>query len=713
MITKLISKASICEIGISINEVYGVPLAIANPEGNLLFVSANWSRAGVIDTPEIIRSLVKNLTLEEMTGDTTISVIPMKFNNIDCAYAIADFTTVPINNEQHRERLLLTLKNALKDISVYSTWGSNKKLQEVNEELSSIVLRFQQGQVSQEDVLKGLLGALLNLTFAEQAVIAIADKDAGTLEVAYDAGDADADLNCIKQCGQCGLGWWSLHEKQPLIVKNPNHDPRCRRSSLKNGIKAAALWPLYLKDKQYGVLFLAGSGRKGFEPEQREYIDVIACTISFILDNTYGEIENCNYIRKISALNEISRILNSSLDLNTILNLLADMSINLFSAQICCVYLTDLQTAETRLMAARGVNQDQVDVLAGRFNKENPGSVEMNPELVDFPFLVKNREIGYLSIGGIYNSRLSPEDRELVKTFTHMAGIAIENSRMFEETKRTLMETITVLSLSIEARDKNMFGHSEKVRELAVALAEVIGLPKNDVLTVESAGLLHDIGKLGIPEATLNKAGSLNFQEHEDFKRHPLIGAEILSAVSSFDQIKEIVKHHHERFDGRGYPEGLRGQEIPLGARILAVADTFASLIAKRSYRLAREPFEALDIIKENAGRQFDPELVRSFETVVKQRYTLNIDLNRDDENSRAPANLAASELGLTDREAEILSYIAAGMNNKEISAALFLSEKTVKAHVTHILKKLNLPDRTKAAVYAIQKGLLKVIRVD
>jgi len=293
-----------------------------------------------------------------------------------------------------------------------------------------------------------------------------------------------------------------------------------------------------------------------------------------------------------------------------------------------------------------------------------------------------------------------------------MTGIAIHNSRMFQEAKRTLMETITVLSLAIEARDKSMFGHSEMVRELAIALAEEIGMAEDDISVIEAAGLLHDIGKLAIPESTLNKAGALSAQEYEEFKKHALIGSEILSAVTSFELIRDIVKYHHERFDGSGYPEGLKGENIPLGSRALAIADTFASLVSKRTYRSAKDPFEAMEILKDNSGKQFDPRLIEAFEKVVRKRYYLKIDLeNKKNGISQKPIGLAAAELGLTEREGEVLAYIALGMTNKEIAASLYLSEKTVKTHVTHILKKLNLNDRTKAAVYAIQKGLVSIVK--
>jgi putative nucleotidyltransferase with HDIG domain len=714
LLTEFIPKNGIEEIGIALSEVFEVPMALVDLEGKLLFLSESWDKPSEINRPEYVKYLFSmsrsgDKSCINLPGTGIIAIIPLKYNNIECAHGIIMLDSAHYDHDDLQiNRVIDTVKKALGDISIYASWAASKHINQGRTEAHQLISLFQRGTVSYEQLIKNLLENVLSMSFAEVAIVALADEEKGIFEQAYIAGDVKLIPKCFPRCG---LGWWSLHSKQSVIVNNPQNDPRCRREHSHTDIKMVAVWPLFMKDSVFGILFLARQSNNKLEQWLQDYIESTVVTISIILDNFDKEIKSLEAMRKMSALSEISRALNSSLDVNTVLNLMADMSLTLFNAASCCVYLMAGTSETYTLMAARGIKPEEVSVLGRRFENDNGSRRDNTGGFVDFPIIVREKKIGYISLSNFWGIGITDKDHELIRTFTHIAGIAIENSRMFEETNRTLMETITSLSLAVEARDKTMFGHSEMVRELAVALATALNIPPNDVMAVESASLLHDIGKLGISENILNKPGSLTSTEYESFKRHPVIGAEIISPITSFGLIRQIVKHHHERFDGEGYPDGLATTQIPLGSRILAMADTFASLVTKRSYRTAKEPFEALEIIRDNAGKQFDPSLIDAFEKVVRQRYSLRIDINQTSKGvSFSQQSLGANEMSLTAREGEILAYIAAGMNNKEIAKILFLSEKTVKTHVTHILKKLNLPDRTKAAIFAIQKGIFKAI---
>lgn len=173
-----------------------------------------------------------------------------------------------------------------------------------------------------------------------------------------------------------------------------------------------------------------------------------------------------------------------------------------------------------------------------------------------------------------------------------------------------LHDMVDSLSRALEAKNSNMCGHSERVAELSLLLAKSSGLSKVEQERIHIGAHLHDIGKIGIPDAILNKPGKLTDSEFAVIRKHPEIGSDIISKVKVFRPIVDIVRHHHERFDGKGYPDGLCGNEISFGARIVCVADSFDAMISERSYRKPLRISEAMAEIERCRGSQFDPVIV-------------------------------------------------------------------------------------------------------
>jgi diguanylate cyclase (GGDEF)-like protein/putative nucleotidyltransferase with HDIG domain len=186
------------------------------------------------------------------------------------------------------------------------------------------------------------------------------------------------------------------------------------------------------------------------------------------------------------------------------------------------------------------------------------------------------------------------------------------------DTKRTGLSTVYALVSAVEARDPYTYGHSKKVNTYAVALAEAVGLSPDEVSKISTAALLHDIGKIGIPDEVLNKKGKLNGENWEAIKAHPRLGANIISSIPSLVPCASSILHHHERWDGSGYPEGLKGEEIPLGARILAIADSFEAMTSARPYRPAWSLEEVVKELRQGAGTQFDPKLAEVFIGIIE-----------------------------------------------------------------------------------------------
>jgi diguanylate cyclase (GGDEF)-like protein/putative nucleotidyltransferase with HDIG domain len=202
--------------------------------------------------------------------------------------------------------------------------------------------------------------------------------------------------------------------------------------------------------------------------------------------------------------------------------------------------------------------------------------------------------------------------------------------------KRNGLGAVYALVSVVESRDPYVYGHSRKVNIYAVALAEAIGLSPDDVSKVSTAALLHDIGKIGVPDKVLNKKGKLNEKNWEEIKAHPRLGANIVSNIPNLVPCASSILHHHERWDGGGYPDGLKGEEIPIESRILAIADTFEAMTAVRPYRPAFSREEVIKELREGAGSKFDPNLVEVFVGLVEAGFSEGVKTGQDASGARA-----------------------------------------------------------------------------
>ena len=191
---------------------------------------------------------------------------------------------------------------------------------------------------------------------------------------------------------------------------------------------------------------------------------------------------------------------------------------------------------------------------------------------------------------------------------------------LYANMKESYMDTVRALSMAVEAKDRYTEGHSSRVVEYAEKIGTAMRFTENHLETLKIASLLHDIGKIGIPEAILNKPGRLSDEEYNVIKTHPVIGANIIKDVSNLKSVVNIVKYHHERYDGTGYPEGLKGDAIPIEAAIISVADAYDAMCSDRPYRKAMPKEKAISILKEEKGRQFNPKVVDVFLKILSRQ---------------------------------------------------------------------------------------------
>lgn len=348
------------------------------------------------------------------------------------------------------------------------------------------------------------------------------------------------------------------------------------------------------------------------------------------------------------SLLKIGRLISAETDLDTLLQTLATETAKALNADRCTVFLLDKQTNELWSKVATGMGAEEIRFsatkgLAGhvattgltiniqdayndnRFNKDidnKTGYVTKN--ILCMPIRnMKHEIIGVFQVLNKNNGFFTSEDEDILIALGSNAGIALENTRLFnyqqkmlEDQKLLFSSFIDTLAASIDARDKITSGHSRRVTMYSELICHILNIPEEEKDAIKHAAILHDIGKIGIRDSVLQKEGKLTQEEYEHIQQHATITYEILSKIylsGKYVQVADIAASHHEKFDGSGYFKKLNGEEIPLGGRILAVADVFDAITSKRHYRDKMPILNAINIIKEGAGSHFDPKIVDAF----------------------------------------------------------------------------------------------------
>ncbi|MHB2147978.1 HD domain-containing phosphohydrolase [Calditrichota bacterium LG25] len=352
-------------------------------------------------------------------------------------------------------------------------------------------------------------------------------------------------------------------------------------------------------------------------------------------------------VERLSALLEISDYLASTLDLDELLLRVMEVTRKQLNAERCTVFLIDFERDELWSKIAMGVQEEirfSLDKgIAGHVArtgetlniKDAYADPRFNPEvdkktgyrtrnLLTMPMRNKKNEIiGVFQVLNKKEGSFTAEDIELLKAISSIAATAIENASLYDELNKSFVSFVETLSITLDARDYITSGHSRRVTLYSVQVARLMRLPKKEIELIRYAALLHDIGKLGIPEIVLFKNKKLTEEEYNIIKRHAVLSKSILSKIRFQRHLKEIPQiaaAHHEKIDGSGYPQGLRGDEIPRGGKILALCDVFDALTSRRQYKDRMDIVEVMDILERETGRSFEPFVVYHFKNI-----TLNV----------------------------------------------------------------------------------------
>jgi putative nucleotidyltransferase with HDIG domain len=341
---------------------------------------------------------------------------------------------------------------------------------------------------------------------------------------------------------------------------------------------------------------------------------------------------------------EVSCALTSELNLEHLVDLVVDSLTRHFKAEEASLMLLEPDSGILSIKAARGLSLEIIEETRVKLGEDIAGWVAKHGEAVllakgqrdprfskvmkrdnivsaiSVPLKFKDKIVGVLNLNNIGRKDVfNEEDVAFLSILADITAVAVENAQLYERARQHYRSTIASLSAAIDAKDPHTRGHSENVTKYALAIAQELGMSEIEKEVLETAALLHDIGKIGIPESTLTKQDELSAQEYELIKTHPLTGIQIIKPIEMFTPVTSIISSHHERYDGNGYARGLQGEDIPLGARILAVADAFEAMTAERPYRSALSFEKAVAELKKGAGTQFDPKVVNTFLKVLKK----------------------------------------------------------------------------------------------
>lgn len=344
--------------------------------------------------------------------------------------------------------------------------------------------------------------------------------------------------------------------------------------------------------------------------------------------------------QSIRTLHDLSKAINSTLDISGVEEMLLRKTSQLMGSSKVLILLLDEH--KQSLTIHNSIGFDQKELQLKTFDNIHPfdhcivhkGSVitlgelitkrdkqllqRDSPQLLEMlfaPLEVQGETYGLLGVAGSSES-FSRIELEIFCSIGSQAAVAMENAGLYARLHSAFLHTAEALAEAINSRDPYTGGHTKRVQTYSLLLADALGLTADEKETLRLAAILHDIGKIGIDDTILKKGGRLTEQERQLMNDHPLTGAKILQHVEEMREVIPGVLHHHEWFDGSGYPEGLAGAQIPLQARIIAIADAFDALTTDRPYRKASNVAEAIRVLELGADSQFDPTLLGIFRSL-------------------------------------------------------------------------------------------------
>jgi len=570
-----------------------------------------------------------NLALQPLTEDAVAQLA--RETSINREELLAAAKTIPIWPE---ERLLIAteMMRAVTE-TVAQLLYTRQELKKKANELSAL-FEFSKTVSSSLQVTEAArrgLRAVLELTgTASGSVIMLGEAEPGTstaeVAAALEPGNEVIPAREII----------AAVEREAVAV---HFDSRPKESTPGEKRPAVAV-PLTVGDRVTGVLTLAGKpGGLCFSEEETLFLTTLGTALGLALENARLFRKVQERTAMLERLNEVGQVLSGHLDVNLVLESALASVRDIMGVRWCALRVLDENTGELVLRANVGMSLG-LQARAGRIRPDGNLLGEVlqrgEPIVVEdlasagaskrLPYsavemralavaLVKagGKTLGTLKVYSPVPRRWSEEEVEYLSTVAAQLGLALENTRLYSSLRKYYFSAVQALAATLEAKDVYTRGHSVRVAKWARSCARMLGLGTEEQEQIYLAGLLHDLGKIGVREGILLKPGSLTPEERKEMQNHPEVGARILEPAQFPAAVIAAVHHHHEDYGGGGYPAGFSGEEIPLLARIIRVADTYDAMTSARPYRQASTHQEAWEELKRCAGQQFDPRVVDAF----------------------------------------------------------------------------------------------------
>lgn len=441
----------------------------------------------------------------------------------------------------------------------------------------------------------------------------------------------------------------------PVIVADVPSDRGLgpwREFLVARGIKAVGAFPLTRRDQPFGALAVCSDQADFFTPERVELFQAYANQAAAALENARLFAETERRLQQLGALRAIDLAITGSLDLRVTLNVLLDQVTSQLQVDAAAVMLLDPHTQVLEYAAGRGFRGPGITRArlplgtghAGRAahkqrivniaNLHDAGETFLRAGLISgeefigyaaVPLLAKGQVKGVLEVFHRSPLEFGSEWMQFLEALAGQAAIAIDNAALVRDLQQANVEltlaydtTLEGWSRALDLRDKETEGHTQRVTEFTMQLARAMGVAEEEIPHIRRGALLHDIGKMGIPDSILLKPGPLTPEEWVVMRKHPVYANQLLMPIPYLRRALDIPFYHHEKWDGTGYPQGLSGQTIPVAARIFAVADVWDALTSDRPYRSAWTREKAAAHIREQAGKHFDPQVVSAFLRLVE-----------------------------------------------------------------------------------------------